>query len=334
MLEGWTDEQATAVLGAMRAVATHHGERPAGRVAEGLVEGAAEHVFGLDVAVTDLADVGPDALGAVLATDQQRSMAIQFVTLVPYADLEVDEPEVALVDAYGVALDQSPKTLKQLHRIRDGHVKRALLDYSRRAAGAYQVDVPRWKKMIESVHQYVGDEKVAARYAGLEGYPEDSLGRTFHTFYRDRGFPLPGEKHSLGETLVPHDASHILSGFNTDGTGEINVAGFEAGMAVDEFGYELLLEVILDFQLGIDFGVSLVGYVPKKGELDPDEMMLGIRRGLDCNTDLIHRFDFWGAAERPVVQLREELNILGARGVVMAPPERPATGAGPTAETG
>ena len=99
-------------------------------------------------------------------------------------------------------------------------------------------------------------------------------------------------------------------------------------MGVDDFGYELLLEVILDFHLGIDFGVGLVGYVPKTGEMDPDQMMLGIRRGIDCNTDLIHEFDFWGVADQQVEALRERYEITGVEGTYLAPPARPATEAG------
>lgn len=59
--------------------------------------------------------------------------------------------------------------------------------------------------------------------------------------------------------------------------------------------------------------------------MDPAAMMVGIRRGLDCNTDLIHRFDFWGVADQPVESLRERYNIVAAEGAVIAPSERPAT---------
>ncbi|MEZ5269357.1 MAG: hypothetical protein R2789_12640 [Microthrixaceae bacterium] len=76
-----------------------------------------------------------------------------------------------------------------------------------------------------------------------------------------------------------HDCCHILSGFNTDGRGEISVAGFEAGMKSDGFGWELLMEVILDFQLGINFGLALVGYKSKTDELDPEQVMVGVRAG-------------------------------------------------------
>ncbi len=324
MIDGWTRERAELLLGAMGTVATDEGTQDLGGVAKGMIDGAARHVFEIEPP-TDVTVVHHDRLAAALTATDQRELATEFLTLVPYADTRVEETQVELVNGYALALGARPQALSDLHKVREGHIKRLLFDYVRRATGHFDIDTPKLKKLTEAVHQYIGDKHVAERYATLESYPEGSLGRTFFIFYRERGFPLPGEKKSLGETLTPHDTCHILSGFNTDGAGEINVAGFEAGMSVDGFGYELLLEVILDFHLGIDFGVGLVGYVPKTGEMDPDQMMLGIGRGLGCNTDLIHEFDFWGVADRPVEELRERYAITDVEGVHMPPPVIPAT---------
>lgn len=327
MIEGWNDGQAELLLGAMGTVATDEGIEALGGAAKAMIDGAAIHVFEVEPP-NEVAIVHHDQLAAALTDSAQRALATEFLVLVPYSDTKVEETQVELVNGYALALDTHPQALNDLHEVREGHIKRLLFDYSRRASGSYDVDTPKLKKLTESIHQYVGDKHVAQRYSTLEGFPEGSLGRAFITFYRERGFPLPGEKKSLGETLTAHDSCHILSGFNTDGTGEINVAGFEAGMGVDDFGYELLLEVILDFHLGIDFGVGLVGYVPKTGEMDPDQMMLGIRRGLDCNTDLINSFDFWDVADQPIEALRVRYAITGVDGVYLPPPDRPATEAG------
>ena len=56
-------------------------------------------------------------------------------------------------------------------------------------------------------------------------------------------------------------------------------------------------------------------------------MMLGISRGLGCNIDIMGPdWDFWAVADTPVVELRERYNITGVEGVMMEPPEHPATG--------
>ena len=322
MLDGWTEPQARALLGAMADV----GNRGSGSAAT-LVEAAASRLFDLDGGAPD--PTSPEDLAGALDTDEQRFLAIQLLVLVPYADTVIDEPEVDRVDDFAAALGVDPQTLEDLHKVRKGHIRRLLVDYGRRAASSVQVPGESrgvLRRTIAEVHQYLGDAKVTEQYLPLAGYPAGSLGRTFFDFYRARGFALPGEKHSLGTEVVSHDCCHILAGFNTDGAGEIDVAGFEAGMKRDEFGFELMMEVLLDFQLGIDFGVGLVGYVPKTGEFDPDQAMLGIRRGLACSVDIMGPdWDFWAVADRPVVDLRAEYGITGVDEVLLPPPDHPAT---------
>jgi hypothetical protein len=327
MLDGWTDESTTATLAAMADVGgygdrDHDGWRT-------LVASAGHHVFGIDVDLVALPASSPDELAAALSDDRQRALATNFLVLVPYADTTVEEHEVDRVDAYAAAMGTTPDTLADLHKVRQGHIKRLMLDYFRRAGTGVKMkgdDRGLIRRTYDEIHQYMGDPKITERYLPLANYDSGTLGREFFDFYRSRGFSLPGEKHSLGEEVVSHDCTHILSGFNTDGTGEINVAGFEAGMKKNDFGFELLMEVILDFQLGIDFGVQFVGYKSKVGEMDPDQMMLGIHRGLGCNVDTMGpEWDFWAVADRQVADLRAEYDITGVEGVTLAAPDHPAT---------
>ncbi|MGI9577793.1 MAG: hypothetical protein ACR2OH_06320 [Microthrixaceae bacterium] len=327
-IDGWSEQESMAVLAAMADVAAKgpHDDDKACR----LVAAASEHVFGVDVDPAALGDTSPQSLADAVPDADKRSLAAQFLVLVPYADVTVDGAETDRVVEYADALGVHPDTVGDLRKVREGHIKRLLIDYFRRAADG--VKMPNdtrgiVRRTYDEVHQYVGDKKMVARYTPLADYPEGTLGRTFFDFYRARGFALPGEKHSLGDEVVSHDCCHILAGFNTDGAGEISIAGFEAGMKSDEFGWELMMEVILDFQLGIDFGVGLVGYVPRTGELDPDRVMVAIRRGLECNTDLMSpAWDFWDDADQEVTDLREKFNITGVDEVLLDPPDHPATG--------
>lgn len=329
-IDGWSEAEGAAVLAAMADVAAHAGSGTPSPGARSLVDAAGTHLFGMDPGAGSPAPSDPDHLAASLDDPGPRQLALQLLVLVAYADTKVDPSEVARIDEYATSLDVHPDTLADLHRVRDGHIRRLLVDYFRRAATGVQMhDDTRGivRRTIDEIHQYVGDPALTQRYLALASLPEGTLGRSFFEFYRARGFSLPGEHRSLGEEVVSHDCCHILAGFNTDGSGEIDVAGFEAGMKADEFGWEMVLEVLLDFQLGIDFGVGLVGYVPKVGELDPDQLMVGIRRGLGCTVDLMGPdWDFWAVADRPVVELRDEYGIVGPVDVLLDPPERPATG--------
>ena len=317
---GWEEPQVRALLSAMRAVAEADG--PMSPRERDLIAATGTHLFDTKEDVAVLPPGSPDALGAVLTDPADRELAVQLLVLVPYADTSVDSPEVGIVDRYAAALGTLPSSLADLHAVRDDHIKRLGLDYARRAIGKISEDGlgGRARMIVSTLHQYVGDARVAQRFHELQGFGGGTLGHTFFTFYRDRGFPLPGEKHSLGEYFVGHDSAHILGGFNTDGVGEIGVAGFEAGMSRDGFGYEMIMEVLLDYQLGIDFGGQSIGFEPKVGELDPGLLMTGIQRGLESDVDLIEGWDFWADADQQVVELRERYRIVGVEGVVIAPP--------------
>lgn len=321
---GWSEAESAALLGAMRGIALEGRDGEMTGAESGLIEGARDHILDSSVSLEELEEVAPDDLARVITDEDRRALAIQLLILVPYADTTVEAAEVDKVDAYASALDLSPHTLRDLHRVRDGHIKRLMVDYGRRSLVTFSEMSPHGPARVAArfVHQYyLGDSSLAPRWSALGGYPHGTLGRGFHDFYRDRGFPLPGEKHSTGELLVNHDCTHILSGLNTDGPGELDVAGFEAGMSRDGFGYELLLEVILDLHLGIDFGASTIGLVPKKGELDPDRVTAAIRRGIDCRIDVIEELDFWAVADRDVEELRIEYGISGDLPVEMPPPD-------------
>jgi hypothetical protein len=320
----WSETEATAVLAAMRAVALADQDGDLTDVEAGLIEGARDHIFGSSEALDALPAVSPRELAATITDPGHRATAVQLLVLVPYADTRVDAPEVACVDAYAEALGTATDTLRDLHRVRDGHIKRLMLDYGRRAMHKFSESSPYGplRSALRFARQHnLGDKHLRERWAVLAEYPAGTLGRTFHDFYRARGFPLPGERHGTGELLVNHDCTHILSGHNTDGPGELEVAGFEAGMSRDGFGYELLLEVILDLHLGIDFGASTIGLVPKKGELDPDRVTDAIRQGIECNLDLIQELHFWTVADHQVEDLRNDYNIRGDLPVEIPPPD-------------
>ncbi|MEW6272310.1 MAG: hypothetical protein AB1689_23760 [Thermodesulfobacteriota bacterium] len=318
----WTPDEADAVLAAMRCVATLHGRRPLDAISRRMLEATRDHVLQSSGDVEALAELGPERLAERVRDDARRRLAVQFLVLMPYLPMQVDAAQVAVVDEFARALGVAPATLLDLHRVRDGRLKRLALDYGRRMLRAYVPDgglVARVRFAVEIVRQYLGEKSVAERYRALALHPEGTLGREFYEFYRARGFPLPGEKGSLSEALVTHDLSHILAGFNTDMPGEMNVAGFEAGMRGDDFGWELLMEVILDFHCGLAF--STAGIVePGRGNFRPEEVAKGFALGAGVTTDLLTGWDYWPDMGRGVDEVRARFNIRGVSGHHMPPP--------------
>lgn len=321
----WTAAEARSFLEGMRAVATVRGTRPIDPISQEMLESVGHHVLHAQIDINTLADRTPGELAANIGDSRRQREFVQFLILMPYLDMEVDPAQVAVVEDIAGELGIATDTLTDLRQVRDGRMKRLLFDYSRRALTDYADAESAWQKIgliTKTLHQAIGDAKVAKRFLELEQLPEGSLGHSFFRFYRARSFPLPGEKKSFGELLVPHDCSHILGGFNTDMNGEMNVGGFEAGVYDDSFGFELLLEVILDFHLGKKF--TTLGLLPPgTNHFDPDQVMIGYERGLACNVNLFKGWDFWAVAGEQLTDLRSRYGIPEIPGPLL--PEPPAS---------
>lgn len=319
----WTTEQAEAYLAAMKSVALGHERKDLDEIEREFLVATARHVLHEDVDVDALTPIGPEELAAAIPDRERRDQAIQFLVLMPYMDGVVDAGEVAEVDNFAHALGVAPDTLMSLHEVRDKRMTHLLWDYSRRSfkSGiiAGEGFFGKVRTVIESFQQYRGDAAVARKYYKYESFPRGTLGRVFYDFYRARGFPIPGEKGSFSEVLVPHDLSHILGGFNTDMPGEMDVAGMEAGMSASAFGYEVLLEVILDFHMGIAFTTAGI-LEPDVGHFHPDSVMTGFERGAAMNIDLLIGWDWHAVMGETVADLRERYGIEGVTVVEMPPP--------------
>lgn len=318
----WSEAEARCFLEGMKTVATLRGTRPLDPLAAEMLDAVRRHVLHASMGLDDLQDSTPALLAANIEDPRHRIEFVQFLVLMPYLDMQIDAAQVAVVDEIAEALGVGTDTLTDLHLVREGRLKRLFFDYGRRSLNEFGEVEGTWdalKLLTKSLHQSVGDKRVAERYQALEGYPEGSLGHTVFHFYRARGFPLPGEKKSFTELLITHDCCHILGGFNTDMNGEMDVAGFEAGLFESGFGFELLLEVILDFHLGKAF--TTLGLLPPgTGHFDPEAVLVGYERGVACNVNPIQGWDFWAVAKEQVTNLRKRYGLPEIPGPVLPPP--------------
>lgn len=92
-------------------------------------------------------------------------------------------------------------------------------------------------------------------------------------WYNKHKFALPGESDGLSAVLaVPHDTTHILSGYNTTYRGEISVSTFTAGMHREEPMGGHILPVIFSWHIGIELAENAGSH---KGALDPEAFWPG-----------------------------------------------------------
>ena len=204
-----------------------------------MMESIQNFVLKSSIDLNHLKGIAPADLSGKISDQKKREQLLQILILLPYIDMKVDPRMVEIVDKFAEYLEINPNTIKDLHRVRDNHLKRLLLDYGRRSLGEF-LGLDSAPKVIKGVitmfHQAIGDRGVSERYQQLESYPEGSLGHTVFHWYRDRNWALPGEKKSTSELLLNHDCCHILGGFNTDVQGEMNVAAFQAGLLSEGSG--------------------------------------------------------------------------------------------------
>ncbi|MGR3276789.1 hypothetical protein ACSYAD_16930 [Acaryochloris marina NIES-2412] len=306
----WNEHQSVTLLSSLKTVATLQGQRPMHPLGKDMMQSIQDHLLQWQGSIEDLPIINPEVLGRELIGRYQE-LALQFLILMPYLSMEVEQAEVDLVQQFAQACPHQPHTLKSLKQVYSGQLQGLFWDYSVRSlvkllpGGWWQ----KLKCMVSAMHQYIGDPETARQYQVLVDLPDGTLGKELYQYYRDRNFPLPGEKESFSDILVPHDLIHLLSGIDTSPVGEIVVAGFEAGMSGSQFGFELLLEVVLDFHLGLEF-TTLGVLDPSQNNFIPSLVIQAFVQGTTVRQDLFSPYwSFTELLEQPITRIREHYNI-------------------------
>jgi hypothetical protein len=159
---------------------------------------------------------------------------------------------------------------------------------------------------ILGVHE---NPAVAARYRALGELPEGTLGRTLHTFYMKRGFAFPGEKGGAPESIIAHDLTHVLGGFDTDLPSEACVTAFQAGYR-KEGPFTGLLFVLLNMEKGVAMTRLAPGATHMFGEPGMAERIVDAwRRGTRVATDLVADWDYWKDMGENIEDVRTRLGV-------------------------
>ena len=319
---GYSRQQVSELLAAMLTVAPDRDDehQPARHFATAL----RDHLFKMpDIDLDKLPDSTPEGFTQVFSNEQQRRQSLQLLIIMPYLSGKLHDDDVQRVDDYARTANLSPGSLQDLNNLVNGHIKKALIYYSRRGANEYLPGSPvqKLKSIVREIHSLVGDKKRADVYEQLSTLETGTLGKTLFNFYHGRDFKFPGQRGNLGESAVRHDCVHILSGTNTDYAGEIAVSAIEATMVRSEVGWEMVTEVLVDFHLGIAW--TLPGGIKAESmNFDPDLFSKGLAVGAKINTDLIHDWNFWEDIHTPLSVLRQRFNITDVDIIDMPVPDK------------
>lgn len=309
-----TDQQ-DAVLGAMLWVAqAGTAVTPADRHT---IAAAAEIVFGRPPGGPAPSPVDPAGLAARLS-GPSAAEAMRLITVVALVDGRIDPARIDRLVACATATGLGgAEYVRDLAEAAHGHLKEALGCMIR--ANMESITGRPWTGNVASdvaayLLPYNGkpDPALAARFEALADLPPDSFGNRFFHHFRDNGYAFPGEPNGLSAVFsVPHDSTHVLSGYDTTPEGEVLVSTFTAAMHPKNSMAAHVLPVIVSWHLGIklnDVAASATG------ALKPGAFFEAWQRGAGVNTDLFAPgWDFFAVAGENIDALRARYAIAPRR---------------------
>lgn len=307
-----TPERVVMGLRALKAVASANAEFAD---EERALLASAAAAFQTEVDVDALAPVEPAEIAEAFKEPEWRLRLVQAMIVTAAIDGEASADEISLVSRFAAALGVEEPRVASLRHVLAGRVSLLRFDLMRRSplprrmlAGAYEKDG------IVGAYRFVkaavtgggsSDPEVAWRYKQLGLLEDGTLGREFWRHMTAAKFAFPGEPGGLPEIAVHHDLTHVLTGYDTDQDGEVQIAAFYAGY-FDEDPFSFIWMVLLMFHLGIQLNPIST---PGKGHFDPAKVLAAMRRGAGINTDLTRGWNHWDVIHLPIAEVRRRYAI-------------------------
>ena len=166
--------------------------------------------------------------------------------------------------------------------------------------------------LISTMMTVEESQEVAARYENLQYCAPCSLGKGLWDFYKKRSFSFPGVMGGINEEVAHHDWIHVLTDYDSDAIGEIEVAAFSVMATQSEDAVMNFLGCLSIFQGGLL--KTIVAGAPHLGhELEvvngPERIAIALDRGKQVKIDLVHGINFFDYANEPLEGLRRVWNI-------------------------
>ncbi|MBI2716169.1 MAG: hypothetical protein HYX37_17190 [Rhizobiales bacterium] len=308
--------ESDAILGAMRQVALAGGQAISDADTTSVLAAGRYLLRRRDLLdIGTLPAVEPSDLVAALRTDPELAReAVKYLAVMALIDGTIDHRKLARVLEYSRALDIEADYLTDLVEAASGHLAWAIADLNRKnfdsivSGSSKDLDPDTW------ILPYVGDKAdpaLVARYEALGRLPQNTFGKALWDFDKANGYAFPGDPKALNTVFgTPHDATHVISGYDTSSRGEILVSTFTAGMhPITPVSGHILL-VLFIFHLGVK--MNDVGNTTKGG-LDPDEFWHAWARGAEMTVDIFDpKWNVWDWVEKDLEDLRREWNVTPA----------------------
>ena len=305
--------ESDAILGAMRQVALAGGHAISHADTASILAAGRYLLRRHDLEdISTLPAVEPADLVATLKDRELAAEATKYLAIMVMVDGVLDTGKLARVLAYARALDIEANYLTEMVEAASGHLEWVLADMTMRNAESVVSEA--WGSRPDPAQwilPYTGDKAdpaLVARYEALGRLPQNTFGKALWDFDKTNGYPFPGDPKALNAGFAtPHDATHIISGYDTSYRGEILVSTFTAAMHPINPMAGHILPVIFNGHLGVRFNEVAT---PAKGGFDSDEFWHAWARGRDMTVDFFAPdWSAWDWVERDLEELRRYWNV-------------------------
>lgn len=277
-----------------------------------LLEAAQRHILKTNFDVEALEPIRPADLAQRVTRPAVRNQLAMAMVVLSFASGTARPKHVETIQSYVSALGVSLRELDDLRLLVERRLSALRFDILRhmyigdRVAELYRDEgYLGILRALGGVAGLVERPALAAKYRALGDLPPGTLGRGYFEYATRNHFPFPGERGGAPEMILPHDLTHVLSGYDTDPAGEMQVAAFTAGYRREQSA-TILLFVLCQF----DLGVKMVPQsAPEIGTLDPDRFFAALVRGSRMKVDLFGDWNFWPVLGERVDVLCERYGI-------------------------
>lgn len=305
-----------AMASALAATVTEWGTRAPTAVERESLAAICRHVLETDLDLDAADPVPKPALAQGDPDPERRLFTLRLCLALAMVNGSLSPAQLAnlerLAATYGVDISDEAALLRLALARR---YRWLLARITRRAASDYWAKGgrPKLKDWLEVAEQgffsgVILRPQVAARYRALARHPEGTLGRAIYEFFDGHGYAFPGEKGGTPEHFMLHECTHVLSGYDTDPTGEMLVTAFTAG-AKKRHVMDWVFVSFLQWHFGASVGSFTVD-CSHKGLLEPEAFFHAWARGMRMRLSLMDDpWHWWDVIDEPVAELRHRYGI-------------------------
>jgi hypothetical protein len=266
------------------------------RVVQGLIDG----YLGIEADAASLLPFSPHELAAAVAASDRKRVVDLLVVLeyCRHGDRADCDAQADRTEEYARALGVDEPFLAVARDALRANVELVMADWGRyREALNVEPDAPE------------ADDALVVRLRGLAQCAPGTLGRAFFDFYDRWQIPFPGEEGGGDASLVPHDFSHVLAGYEPDPPSEIALQAMLVSATGFEHHFSGLIASLSLFESGT-FDIN--DLTPRVGALDRPgaaaELGEAFRRGASCTSDF-SALDHLALVDEPLDDVRRRCGI-------------------------